>query len=106
VLKEVQMTPLALLGVVRLATTRAALRAGERAATTKVDPDLEPRVLGAEKERHDEPTLAQKEGEGEKLVLIHGGWSPNDEITTVRETPVTPSVVPRPKAPLSVHTCS
>jgi len=68
------VTPLTLLGVVRLATTRAALRAGERAATTKVDPDLEPLVFGAEIKRSDVPRLGQTEGEGEKLGLIHGGW--------------------------------
>jgi hypothetical protein len=73
VLKEVQMTPLSLLGVIRLATSRAAFGTSERSSTTKVDADLEMFGFSAELKRGDVPRFGKAKRESKELILFHRG---------------------------------
>jgi len=77
VLKEVQMAPGLLVGVVHPAALRGALRAGKRGAPLEVDPQLEAPLIGIEGARRYPPRSDQPQGLLKEIEIAHPAILPD-----------------------------
>src|SRR5450432_2533377 len=100
-LKEVQMPPRLLLGVLHRATRSLTLRAPEPGALPEVDPQIQPLALRIELDARDLPRLAQPERrlEEKKILRLHPTAPIIDDQKPVRQSTAPDATAPEREDP-------